>query len=331
MQVAHDLLGPLLGRHAETALITSLLDGAADGGGRALVLTGGPGIGKTRLLVEAAALAGRRSMTILSTAGAQSEAQLAYAGLNRLLRPLRQQTALLSSDLREPLKAAFGVGPEGAVAGFRVGMAVLELVSEVAKQSPVLILVDDAQWLDRASSEVLAFVARRLEVDPVVLLAAALDGAATGITSADLATLRLDRLDHTTAETLLDGQFPRLNLATRARVLREADGNALALNELPKALENGSSTTGELPLTQRLERSFAARVSELPNDTRLLLLTAALLDGEDLGEVLSAASRAAGRTIGVHALEPAAASAIVEVGTHTIRFHHPLMRSQTER
>src|SRR5215470_16525288 len=152
--------GPLLGRDAEIELLASLLDGISAGGG-AVVLSGEPGIGKSRLLALAAEFAAERGFTVLSTTGVQSEAHLAFAGLHQLLRPLRFHVANLPAAQRAVLDAAFGLGPEPAPERFRIAMAVLDLLGEVAAEAPLLILAEDAQWLDQPTTDVLAFVARR--------------------------------------------------------------------------------------------------------------------------------------------------------------------------
>jgi hypothetical protein len=168
-------LGPLLGRDAELELLASLLDGIQGGGG-ALVLYGEPGIGKSRLLAVTAAVVRERGFTVLSTTGVQSEAHLAFAGLHQLLHPLRSRAADLLAAQRAVLDAAFGLGQEPAPERFRIPMAVLDLLCDIATDAPLLVLAEDAQWLDRPTTEVLAFVARRLQSDPIVLLAAEREG-----------------------------------------------------------------------------------------------------------------------------------------------------------
>jgi DNA-binding CsgD family transcriptional regulator len=231
---------------------------------------------------------------------------------------------------RAALDAAIGLEDEVAPEHFRVAMAALDLLSDVAAQAPLLVVVEDAHWLDRASSDVLAFVARRLESDPVVLLVATRDGIGSALGDAGLPELRLGALDPAVAAKLIDVSAPDLTTVMRDRLLSEAAGNPLALIELPVAasrLGPGSPMPGLLPLTERLERAFAARVSEFPDDTRLLLLIAALDDGEDVGEVLQVAGAIAGKAMDLDAFEPAVRSAIVDLDVRTVRFRHPLMRS----
>src|SRR6516162_4678133 len=319
--------GPLLGRDAEVELLASLFDDIGDGGG-ALVLYGEPGIGKSRLLAVAAGFARERGFTVLSTTGVQSEAHLAFAGLHQLLRPLRLHVANLPAVQRVVLDAAFGLGQEPAPERFRIAMAVLDLLGEVAAEAPLLILAEDAQWLDRPTMDVLAFVARRLQSDPIVLLAAVREGYPSLLADAGLPQHRLGALPPAEAARLLDASARQLPPVLRDRVLSEAAGNPLALIELPvTAARREPGGPGVLPLTQRLEQAFAARVSDLPEATRLLLLVAAHSDDERLGDVVDAASAVAGATLKPELLESAAGAAIVDLDLHSVRFRHPLIRS----
>jgi AAA ATPase domain len=291
MSIAASNPGPLVGRDAEIELLTSLLDGiggggtglAAGGGGGALVLYGEPGIGKSRLLAVAAGLARERGCTVLSAAGVQSEAHLPFAGLHQLLRPLRFRAADLPAAQRAVLDAAFGLSHEPAPERFQIAMAVLDLLGEVAADAPLLVLADDAQWLDRPSTEVLAFVARRVQSDPIVLLAAVREGYPSPLLDAGLPQHRLGALTPDEAVTLLGAAAPQLSPVIRDRLLSEAAGNPLALTELP--ITANRIAPGSLPLTQRLEQAFAARVSELPAATQLLLLVAAHSDDERLADI----------------------------------------------
>jgi DNA-binding CsgD family transcriptional regulator/SAM-dependent methyltransferase len=320
---------PLFGREAELELLTGLLD-AVQRSGAALVLRGEPGIGKSRLLAEAMSLAGQRNMSVLATRGVQSEARLAFAGLQQLLRPARSHSAELSPAHRSVLDAALGMGEEHPPEHFRIALAVLDLLSEAAASRPLLLIAEDAHWLDQPSVDVLSFVARRLESEPIVLLAAARDGYATVFRAGELPELRLRPLDPASSARLLEQSTDPLSPAERGRVLREAAGNPLALVELPsiaRRLEDEHSMPGLIPLTERMERAFAARAADLPPETQLLLLVAALNDSESLGEVLQAGAALAGGPVDVAPLQAAADVAIIELGERGLRFRHPLMRS----
>jgi len=311
----------LLGRAPEQSLLTSLLDGIGERG-QALVLRGDPGIGKSRLLSAAAQTARERGMTVLTATGVQTEAHLPFAGLHQMLRPVREHAVELPQVQRDALDAAFGLTRGEAPEHYRIAMAALDLLAEVADDVPLLLVVDDAHWLDPPTAGVLAFVARRIESDPVVLLAAARDGYPSALSDAGLPEHRLDGLDDETAAALLDAAAPDLPVAARNRVLREAGGNPLALLELPAVAADPG-----LPLTDRLERAFAGRVSDLPEATRLVLLVAALNDDDAASEILQAAAVVAGTPLDLDAAEPAVEAALIDLDVNSIRFRHPLARS----
>ncbi len=314
---------PFVGRGSERKRLVSLLDEVSTRG-QGLIVRGEPGIGKSRLLAEAVSEARRRGLTVLSASGVQSEAQLPFAGLHQLLRPVRHHAAGLLRSQSEALEAAFGLIPDVTPEFFRIAMAVLDLLCEVATEDPLLLVVDDAQWLDRPSADVLAFVARRIESDPILLLVAARDGYPADLTVAGLPEQRLAGLAEVTAAALLDAVTPGLSSAARARVLKEAAGNPLALLELPAVAQD----VGEVrPLTERLERAFAGRALDLPGASRLVLLAAALDDGDALGEILEAASAVAGSPVGLDDVERAVEAALVDVDGMVLRFRHPLIRS----
>ena len=327
MQELSNNLAPLLGRSTEIQVLTGLLDDVVRTGA-ALVLRGDPGIGKSRLLAEAIALARERQMNVLMTRGVQSEARLAFGALQQLLRPLRSEATRLPAAQQALLEAALGAGGDEPAERFRIALAVLDLLSEAAADRPLLLIAEDAHWLDQASVEVLAFVGRRLESDQIVFLAAAREGYPSVFTAGELPELRLQPLDPASATLLLEKTGHHLTVANRTRILRNAAGNPLALVELPSiANADDDVMPGLIPLTERLERAFAARAMDLPADTQLLLLVAALNDSESLGEVLAAGRTLAGKPMDVGALQAAADVAIVELDERTVRFRHPLMRS----
>src|SRR5919108_4405473 len=320
---------PLVGRVEERQLLTSLLDDVGRRG-QALVLRGEPGIGKSRLLSEAERAARERGMAVLTTAGVQSEAHLPFAGLHQLLRPVRDRAGELRDVQRAALDAAFGLTREAAPERFRIAMAALDLVSDVAADAPLLLVVEDAHWLDGPTADVLAFVARRIESDPIVLLGAIRDGYPSVLGEAGLPQHDVVGLEDSTAAALLDAAAPDLPVAARTRLLRDAAGNPLAILELPAVVgrhEDEEWLSGGLPLTERLERAFAGRVSDLPDATRLLLLVAALSDEDSVGEILEASTAVAGVAIDLDAAGPAVEAGIVDAGLQRLRFRHPLIRS----
>ena len=323
---AHDGATPLVGRLEEQGLLTSLLDDVATRG-RALVLHGEPGIGKSRLLASAEQTARERGMAVLITVGVQSEAYLPFAGLHQLLRPVRDRASELRDVQRAALDAAFGLTDEAAPEPFRIAMAALDLLSDVAADAPLLLVVEDAHWLDRPTADALSFIARRIESDPIVLLAVFRDGYRSVLADAGLPEHAVVGLDASMASALLDVAAPELPVETRTQVLREAAGNPLAILELPAVVGRGEDVSGGLPLTERLERAFAGRVRDLPDATRLLLLVAALSDEDKINEILEASTAFAGTVVDLEAAGPAVEAGIVDADLQSLRFRHPLMRS----
>jgi DNA-binding CsgD family transcriptional regulator len=327
MSIESSDLRRLIGRADEVRVLTSLLDGV-EGAGGALVIRGEPGVGKSRLLSEAATFARDRGFTVVSTTGVQSEAHLAFAGLHQLLRPVRSSMERLPGMQRAALETAFGMHEDPAPERFRIAMAALDLLCEVAADAPLLIVAEDIQWLDQPSCDALAFIARRVQSDPIVLLAAAREGYPSPLIDVGLPEYRLAGLLPAAAERLLDSCAPGLIPSVRDRLLDEAGGNPLALIELPiSAGDVGSMGAASLPLTDRVERAFATRVSDLPADTRRLLEVAALGEEGILHEILAAASAISGRTIGIEALEPAIGASVAVLDGDEVRFRHPLIRS----
>ena len=318
----------LFGREEELARLRELIDGVEQNGAAAM-LRGEPGIGKTALLAEARRLAVHRGMRVLATTGTDAEVDLPFANLDQLLRPLRTELDALESSQREVLLAAFGT-EVAAPQLYAIARAVLDLLSEAAGLRPLLIIVEDAQRLDRCTADVLAFVARRLESNRVVLLGAIAEGFDSPLHDGVAADLELRPLDPQSAAALLDAQAPDLLPALRQRLLSEASGNPLALVELPIAADRinvGSFLPAWLPLTTRLEQAFAARASDLPDATRNLLLIAALNDSDGLVEALEAASLLAGRPVTLEDVAPAVQGRLIEADDNTLRFRHSLMRS----
>jgi DNA-binding CsgD family transcriptional regulator len=319
----------LVGREREAGVLSRLLDHVRDGGG-SLVLSGEPGIGKSALVREASQRGRDLGMLVLTATGVQSEAQLPFAGLHQLLRPVLPRLGELAAPQRDTLLAAFGLAEAPVPDPFLAALAALNLLAASAAQAPVLVVAEDAHWLDRVTCDVLAFVARRLEFDPVVLIATIRDGFTTPLGEAALPGLHIDPLPAPAAAALLDSRAPGLSAAVRERLLEEAAGNPLALVELPVAfrqLGQGVQLPVWLPLTTRLERAFAARAGDLPAATRTALLVAAVNDGCLLGEVVAGTAILAGGSLTVEVLEPAVAAGLMEIDGEEYRFCHPLVRT----
>ena len=320
--------GLLLGRDREQSELFALVDGIEQRGG-ALVVRGDAGIGKSALLAAARDRALRRGVTVVSTTGALSEARLAFAGLHQLLLPLLDGLDLLPDPQRRALEAAFGIAEPDTPDLFLIGLAALGLIAERAAESPLLFAVEDAHWLDRPSSEVLKFVARRVESDPALLLFAVRDGVTSPFDDAGLPELPVAGLDQEASNALLDLSPTTLPADVRLRILDEAEGNPLALIELPVAaakLGTQTARSDPFPLTARLERAFAARLTSLETGVQELLLLAAL-DEVDLTEL----SKATGKPVEQEDLAPAVAAGLGRLESGRFRFRHPLIRSAVQQ
>jgi DNA-binding CsgD family transcriptional regulator len=300
--------------------------------GGALVLRGDPGIGKTTLLAAASAAAASTGVSVLRTAGAQSEISLAFAGLYQLLRPVLRWLDRLPGPQRDALSAAFGAIDIPAPDPFLIALAALNLLTEAAEQKPLLLVVDQAQWLDPPTASALAFVARRVDAEPIAVLLALRDGVASTLDVAGLPELRLGGLDDEAASELVAACAADLPPGLRRRVLNIAAGNPLALLELPDALRldhariDGTGS-GPVSLTTRLERAFAEQISGLPALARDLLLLAAADERASAVELLAAASLLDGTEVPLDASAPAEKAGLASIIDGSIVFRHPLIRS----
>ena len=314
-------LGPsagLIGRASECQALDNLVAGARAGRSAALVLRGAAGIGKTELLKYL--LRSSSDCRVLRAAGVESEMELSYAGLHQLCVPLLTDLDRLPEPQAKALATAFGMRAGPAPDQFFVALAALSLLAEAASNRPLVCLIDDAQWLDRTSALTLGFVARRLLAESVVLVFAGRESGPAGVLTG-LPELNVTRLSDHDARSLLDsvilGPF---DARLRDRLLSEADGNPLALLELPRSLTAAELAGGLVgaeprPLPVKLEEGFQRRIESLPPDTRLVLSIAA---AERLGIDIEAA------------MEHADVSELITLGTQ-VRFRHPLVRSAVYR
>ncbi len=321
---------PLLGRRAERAAIEQVLARAKTGQSGVLVIRGEAGIGKTALLEYARDTATTTGFRAEYAAGVESETQFAFAGLHQLCAPLLDRAGALPDPQQTALGVAFGMQGGAAPDRFLVGLATLNLLAEVAEEGPLLCLVEDAQWLDEVSAQVLAFVARRLVAERIVLVFALRDPTDRDIRPfVGLPELRLDGLGQTDARTLLAGAVGTpLDDMVRDLIVAEARGNPLALLELPRSALPAHLAGGfELPdvanVPRRVEESFQQRSGDLPADTQLLLLVAA---ADPTGDVALLWQAAAHLGIARETVAPAETAGLVEIDTR-VRFRHPLVRS----
>jgi DNA-binding CsgD family transcriptional regulator len=328
---------PPVGRVAEAGRLAAVLD-AADHRGGSLVLSGDAGIGKSTLLEWATTAwraSGRRS---LRCAGSEAEMVVPYAGLRRLLAPLvghiealpPRGRALLREVVRFGLTALPGAPDVPDV--FAVALAALDLLTLPGLEHPLLLTVDDAEVLDQPTVQVLGFIARRLESDPVVvLIAARTPGGPEGL--AGLPVLDLAPLSEPDARRVLDQRRPGLDPRVREVVLEQAAGNPLALVTLPAAVAGTDAGSADAdpapePLRERLERALMHRLEHFEPVTLDALLVAATDGQADVGEVLAATGLLEGRDVDEAALGPAVRAGLLTLGaTGLVRFAHPLLAS----
>jgi DNA-binding NarL/FixJ family response regulator len=313
----------LIGRVSEQARLDELLEAARSGRSGALVVRGEPGVGKTSLLDYAASRAS--GFRVLRTLGAESESDLAFSGLLELLRPVAKRADDLPEVQGRALEAA--LGGSGEVHRFAVYAATLGVVALVAEDEPVLCMMDDAQWVDPASSEALLFTARRLADEGVVILFGARDGEATYFEGRGIPELNLVGLNAEDAGRLVR-ESCRLPLASAVvtQLVEATGGNPLALLEIPEGLRE-HQRLGTEPLEDPLrggaavERAFGARVAALSEPARRALLVAAVSDTDGLPAILDAAGRDAS------GLDEAENVGLIVVAGERLRFRHPLVRS----
>src|SRR4051812_40514587 len=316
------------GRRDERAALDGLLEDSRAGRSGVLVLRGEAGIGKTALLEHA--IASPSDVTVLRAVGVESEMELPFAALHQLCAPVAGFVDRLPGPQRGALEITFGTSAGAAPDRFLVALATLSLYAEAAQEHPLLCVVDDAQWLDRASAQVFGFVARRLLAEPVVLLIATRE---TTDALADLPELLIEGLDEAEARRGLASAIPgRVDDRVADQLVAEARGNPLALMELPRGLSpaqlaGGFGWPGALSLQGTIEQSFLQRLEALPENTQRLLLIAA---AEPLGDPALLWRAAERLEVTGSAREPAESAGLIEIDSR-VRVHHPLVRSAVYR
>src|SRR5579859_7578321 len=318
----------LLGRERERAVLDRLVEAAREGRGGVLAVYGEPGVGKTALLEYA--LEAGANFRVAGTVGVEGEMELAYAALQQLCSPNLGLTERLPDPQRDALEVALGLRAGQPPKPFLVGLAVLNLLSEAAEEQPLLCVVDDAQWLDRASALVLAFAARRLLAERIAIVFAAREPieALHGF-----AELRVESLSLRDARALLESVLPaRLDERVLERIVVETRGNPLALLELPRGLTptelaGGFGLPDAVPLSTSIEESFTRRLASLPGDARRLLLLAAADPVGDTALVWRAA-----QLLGIpeSAADTVEAEDLLVLGPRVV-VRHPLVRSAAYR
>jgi DNA-binding CsgD family transcriptional regulator len=325
----------LFGRTGELEILGQLIANAQRGRSAVLVVRGEPGIGKTELLRQLTAEAS--GFAVARVAGVESEMELPFAGLHQLCAPMLGRLGSLAEPQRRALSVAFGLAAGDRPDRFMVGLAALSLMAEASEKRPILCVVDDAQWLDQASAQVLGFVGRRLLAEPVALVFAVrtpAPGAAATDHLAGLPELQLGGLDEQSAGALLATVISGpLDESVRARILEETHGHPLALLELYRSrsaadLAGGFALPNAGDLPRRIEDQYAARLGELPAEVQRLVLLAAADPVGDPALILRAA-QVCGLDTGIMNL--AAAADLLEFGANVVRFRHPLVRSAAYR
>ena len=318
----------LIGRETECGLLDRLLSGARDGESGVLVLRGEPGVGKTALLGYAADQA--EGFRVLRGTGIETESELAFAALHQVIGRDLQALDRLPDPQAEALRGAFGLAAAQGGDPFLIGLALLSLLADLSEETPVLCLLDDAQWLDEPSASALLFAARRLEAERIALVFAVREGEGRGFDAPGLPSIRIEGLERAAARALLDELVgTRVAAAVRERLLEETAGNALALVELPETLTEDQlggrePLTAPLQIGAGLEAAYLSRVRRLPGPTQSLLLFAA---AEDSGELTAILRAAASANLNSKALEPAEREGLVSVTDGRLVFRHPLVRS----
>ena len=316
----------LFGRRAETAALDRLLDRAAVGAGSALVLWGEPGIGKTALLEHV--VAATSDAIVLRCRGTRMESGLAFAALHELLWPVMDQLETLADPQAAALRGALGMSRDPANR-FLIGAAVLSLVSGLARERPVLVVVDDAQWIDEATAHCLGFFARRVATEPVVVLLTGHEDPASGPWEG-LPALEVVGLADDDARRLVDAVVPGADVALVDHTVRAAGGNPLALHELPTLDRETDSEApllpsgGPVPVGPRLRRAFCTRVDALKPSTRALMLLAAAEDRGDRHVVHRAGS---GWGVDTSTWDEALRSGLIHASGARVEFRHPLIRA----
>jgi DNA-binding CsgD family transcriptional regulator len=314
----------LLGRQRERAVLDRLLDAARAAHGGVLVVHGEPGVGKSALL-DYAVEAGQ-GFRVTRTSGVEAEMELPFAAAQQLCSPFSDLMQRLPQPQNDALRVAFGLAAGQPPNPFLVGLAMLGLLSEAAEEGPLLAVVDDAQWLDRASGSALAFVARRLLAERVALVFAT---RSVGDALARLPELHIEPLGHRDARALLESVLPApLDERVLERIVQETRGNPLALIELPRGLTPAQLAGGfglpvAVPLSASIEESFTRRLASLPHHARRLLLVAAADPVGDPALVWRAATRLG---IPETAAENVEAEDLLTL-TPRVVFRHPLVRS----
>ncbi len=283
-------------------------------------------MGKTALSEAAVDVATGRKMPVLTAVGSEFESHLPYAALQQLFGRYRHRLSVLRPRQRGAMESAFGMGTADPPDVYLVALATVELLSEIGGERGVLVVVDDAHWMDGSTAQVLAFVARRLEADPVALLICLRSGHRSPLTDPALPLLEVQALVDSAAGALLVAARPLLEESDRSSILAIAQGNPLAVLELAPGLAEGGDGR-QLRLSDRLQRGFAAQFAGLDDQARTLLLVAALHDDDQISDIVAAADTLSSDPVSFATVERVATTGVVSIAGPVLGFRHPLVRS----
>lgn len=319
----------LLGRESERRRLDAVIDQARSGNSAVLVIRGEPGVGKTALLRYATEQAATFRFATLNVRGIESESELPFVNLADLVRPIREVLAVIPPTQAAVLAGALALGPSIPADRFAACAATLSVLAAAAERSPLLVVVDDVQWLDASSAEALLFAARRLSAEGIAMLFALREGEPMALDLADLPSLQLGGLDEAASVHLLISSQPAVSPRVAVSLHQLVNGNPLALVEIPALLteaeRSGIDALPEpLPAGPHLEHAFLRRVSALAKPSRRALLVAAASESTDAVILRRALEHL---ELSAHALEPAESAGLIAIEGMEFRFRHPLIRS----
>lgn len=317
----------LHGRAEELAALTTVVESARIGRAVAVVVRGEAGVGKSALVDELTSQS--EEVQVLRTRGVESEVDFAFGALYELLRPAMQRIRRLPPGQASAMRSAFGLEAGAVAEPLLVSVGALSLIAELAEETPVLCVVDDAHWLDPASASAVTFVARRLTAERVAMVFTVRDGEAHRIDTAGINEVRLNRLDETASRDLLASRFPEIDSAVAHRLFENTLGNPLALVETARGLseqqlQGSIGLPDQIPAIGSLSDAFLSRARGLSEAAQRLLLVIAIDDTGNLRTVLESAGRL---DIPPEVLDEIEATLLVDIEDTLVRFHHPLMRS----
>lgn len=320
----------IVGRDAELRILDEAVERLVRSGG-AVAIYGDPGTGKSALLEAARSRACSRDYLVITATGAVSETTWPFAGLHQLIAPLLDEADALPRPQHTAMSAAFGIEETAAVEPFLVGLAALNLLTTAAARRPVVVIVDDIQWLDSQTQDVLTFISRRVSRDRVLIVGAVRGNHVGSFVGACGCQIEVGGLDDLSARELLERHGQDLDASDRENILIQANGNPLALVEMPAVWRLASAPTGTVgvspvPLSARLERALAVGLDDVPAQTRDLLLVAAVGPDESTAEILAATGVLAGTDVSLDVLDPAVDAGVLRFDQARMQFPHPLAR-----